>query len=129
MPDTAPILLPALGESVTEGIVARWAKQVGDPVLEGETVVEVTTDKVDIEVPSPITGILSEISAQEGKAVPVGGRLGLVDAGAPSKATPKPRAASPPSPPLPFRPSRPHRRRPPQRWPQRPRRPIPRWPP
>ncbi|MGD0833684.1 MAG: multifunctional oxoglutarate decarboxylase/oxoglutarate dehydrogenase thiamine pyrophosphate-binding subunit/dihydrolipoyllysine-residue succinyltransferase subunit [Candidatus Dormibacteria bacterium] len=93
MPDTAPILLPALGESVTEGIVARWAKQVGDPVLEGETVVEVTTDKVDIEVPSPITGVLSEISAQEGNAVPVGGRLGLVEAGAPSRAAAKPRAA------------------------------------
>jgi 2-oxoglutarate dehydrogenase E1 component len=79
---------------VTEGIVARWAKQVGDPVVEGETVVEVTTDKVDIEVPSPISGVLSEISAQEGNAVPVGGKLGLVEAGAPgTTVAPKPRAA------------------------------------
>jgi 2-oxoglutarate decarboxylase len=70
--------MPAMGESVTEGVVAHWVKGVGDPVTEGETVVEVTTDKVDIEVPSPVTGILSEIAAEEGATVPVGGVLARI---------------------------------------------------
>src|ERR1700694_4663138 len=52
-PDTVAVTLPSMGESVAEGIVARWVKAVGDPVKEGETVVEVTTDKVDVEVPAP----------------------------------------------------------------------------
>jgi 2-oxoglutarate dehydrogenase E1 component len=70
-----------MGESVTEGTVVNWVKQAGDPVREGETVVEVTTDKVDIEVPSPVSGTLAEITAAEGDTVPVGATLGLIAPG------------------------------------------------
>jgi 2-oxoglutarate dehydrogenase E1 component len=92
-----------MGESVTEGTVVHWVKQPGDPVSEGETLVEVTTDKVDIEVPAPASGTLAEITAAEGDTVPVGGTLGLIAAG-PATATDGSRAdgmstAEPPSPP------------------------------
>ncbi|MGC8461574.1 MAG: multifunctional oxoglutarate decarboxylase/oxoglutarate dehydrogenase thiamine pyrophosphate-binding subunit/dihydrolipoyllysine-residue succinyltransferase subunit [Candidatus Dormibacteria bacterium] len=80
--ESVAIVLPAMGESVTEGTVARWLKAVGDPVTEGETVVEVTTDKVDVEVPAPANGTLAAIAADEGVTVPVGGTLGAVAAGA-----------------------------------------------
>lgn len=79
--ESVAIVLPAMGESVTEGTVARWLKAVGDPVTEGETVVEVTTDKVDVEVPAPADGTLAAIAADEGVTVPVGGMLGAVAAG------------------------------------------------
>ena len=59
-----------MGESVSEGIVSRWLKAVGDSVEEGEPVVEVTTDKVDVEVPAPATGQLTEIVAAEGRLSP-----------------------------------------------------------
>jgi len=58
-----------MGESVTEGTISRWLKAVGDPVTEGESLVEVTTDKVDVEVPSPAAGTLESITAQEGDTV------------------------------------------------------------
>ena len=85
MPETVRLTLPAMGESVTEGTVVNWLKHAGDPVSEGETLVEVTTDKVDIEVPAPVSGILVEVTAAEGDSVPVGGTLGLI---APGPATP-----------------------------------------
>jgi 2-oxoglutarate dehydrogenase E1 component len=72
-----------MGESVTEGTVVNWLKHAGDPVSEGETLVEVTTDKVDIEVPAPASGILVEVTAVEGDSVPVGGTLGLIAPGPP----------------------------------------------
>jgi len=56
------VLLPALGESVTEGTVTRWLKQVGDTVAVDEPLVEVSTDKVDTEIPSPFAGVLEQIS-------------------------------------------------------------------
>jgi pyruvate/2-oxoglutarate dehydrogenase complex dihydrolipoamide acyltransferase (E2) component len=64
-----------MGESVAEGTISRWLKAVGDSVTEGETLVEVTTDKVDVEVPSPTTGTLESIVAQEGDTVTVGATL------------------------------------------------------
>ena len=68
-----------MGESVSEGIVSRWLKAVGDSVDEGEPVVEVTTDKVDVEVPAPATGRLTEIVAAEGETqVAVGAVLGRI---------------------------------------------------
>jgi 2-oxoglutarate dehydrogenase E1 component len=70
-----------MGESVTEGTVVNWVKKAGDPVTEGETLVEVTTDKVDVEVPSPVSGTLAEITAPEGETVLVGGTLGLITPG------------------------------------------------
>ena len=72
------VTLPALGESVTEGTVTRWLKQVGDEVAVDEALLEVSTDKVDTEIPSPVAGTLLEISAAEDETVDVGGRLAVI---------------------------------------------------
>ena len=70
--------LPALGESVTEGTVTRWLKQVGDDVAVDEPLLEVSTDKVDTEIPSPVAGTLLEIKANEDDTVEVGAVLGVI---------------------------------------------------
>ncbi|GAB7007750.1 hypothetical protein JCM18899A_52250 [Nocardioides sp. AN3] len=74
------VTLPALGESVTEGTVTRWLKNVGDPIAVDEPLLEVSTDKVDTEIPSPIAGTLIEIRANEDDTVEVGAVLALVGA-------------------------------------------------
>ena len=71
-----------MGESVTEGTVAKWLKQPGDPVREGEALVEVTTDKVDAEVPAPATGKLVKILADAGQTISVGAPLAEIEVGA-----------------------------------------------
>ena len=76
------VTLPEMGESVTEGTVAKWLKQPGDPVREGEALVEVTTDKVDAEVPAPATGTLTKILAEAGKTIAVGAALAEITVGA-----------------------------------------------
>src|SRR4051812_9683628 len=70
--------LPALGESVTEGTVTRWLKQVGDEVAVDEPLLEVSTDKVDTEIPSPVAGTLLEIKANEDDTVEVGAVLAVI---------------------------------------------------
>jgi len=75
------VLLPSLGESVTEGIVIRWMKQVGDRVERDEPICEISTDKVDSEMPSPSAGVLLQIVAQEGDTVEVGARLAVIGDG------------------------------------------------
>ncbi len=75
-----PVLLPALGESVTEGTVTRWLKAIGDSVAADEALLEVSTDKVDTEIPSPVSGILLEITVGEDGVAPVGGQLGTIGA-------------------------------------------------
>ena len=75
------LVVPTLGESVTEATVSKWLKQVGDPVKADEPVVELETDKVSVAVPSPETGVLSEIKIQTGSTVNVGAVLGSVEAG------------------------------------------------
>ena len=72
------ILVPALGESITEATVAKWLKNAGDPVEADEPVVELETDKVNLEVPSPIAGVLSEINEKDGSVVAVGALLGSI---------------------------------------------------
>src|ERR1044072_2924808 len=72
--------LPALGESVTEGTVTRWLKEVGDTVAVDEPLLEVSTDKVDTEIPSPVAGTLLEIRAAEDETVEVGAVLAIVGA-------------------------------------------------
>src|SRR5215207_7084050 len=72
------VTLPALGESVTEGTVTRWLKQVGDTVAVDEPLLEVSTDKVDTEIPSPVAGTLLEITAQEDETVEVGAQLCVI---------------------------------------------------
>ena len=75
------ILVPALGESITEATVSKWLKKVGDPVEADEAIVELETDKVNLEVPSPLSGILSEIKSKDGDTVEVGAVLGSVSEG------------------------------------------------
>src|SRR5699024_9869560 len=74
-PMSTPVELPALGESVTEGTITRWLKQVGDTVEVDEPLLEVSTDKVDTEIPSPVAGTLLEIKAEEDETVEVGAVL------------------------------------------------------
>ena len=81
-----------MGESVSEGIVSRWLKAVGDSVDEGEPLVEVTTDKVDVEVPAPTSGQLTEIVAAEGETVAVGATLAVIAPGPPAAAVSAPAA-------------------------------------
>lgn len=105
------VTMPELGESVTEGTVTRWLKKVGDEVGVDEPLVEVSTDKVDTEIPSPVAGVLLSISANEDDTVAVGGELGVIGAaGAAPAAAPAPApapepAAAPPAPPAPAAPT------------------------
>src|SRR5665648_519417 len=104
------VQMPALGESVTEGTVTRWLKQVGDPVAVDEPLLEVSTDKVDTEIPSPVAGTLLEILVAEDETVAVGvplARIGSADEigagdggedGAQAEAQPEPEAAAEPEP-------------------------------
>ena len=73
------IVVPALGESITEATVSRWLKNIGDQIETDEALVELETDKVNVEVPSPVTGILSEIKIKKGKTVKIGSELGVVE--------------------------------------------------
>ena len=75
---STPVNLPALGESVTEGTITRWLKQVGDTVEVDEPLLEVSTDKVDTEIPSPVAGTLLEIKAEEDETVEVGAELAVI---------------------------------------------------
>ncbi|HEY7225899.1 MAG TPA: 2-oxoglutarate dehydrogenase, E2 component, dihydrolipoamide succinyltransferase [Micromonosporaceae bacterium] len=118
-PATA-VKMPALGESVTEGTVTRWLKKVGDSVAADEPLLEVSTDKVDTEIPSPVSGVVLEIKAAQDATVPVGAELAII--GTPGAAAPAPPAppapataaapaaapAPPPPAPAPAPTSRPH---------------------
>jgi pyruvate dehydrogenase E2 component (dihydrolipoamide acetyltransferase) len=109
----ADVTLPSLGESVTEGIITQWFKKVGDVVARDEPLFEVSTDKVDSEMPSPAAGVLIQILAQEGDTVETGSRVAVIDESADASATPSPATAEPPSapttsasaPPTPARPA------------------------
>src|SRR5277367_3613192 len=79
--------MPQLGETVTEGTITRWMKAVGDAVERDEPLFEVSTDKVDSEVPSPAAGVLSEILVPEGETVEVGVKLAVIGDGAAPAAT------------------------------------------
>ncbi len=75
------ILVPVLGESISEATVAKWLKRKGESIEADEPIVELETDKVNLEVPSPISGVLSEINAKDGQVVEVGAILGLIAEG------------------------------------------------
>lgn len=101
------IVIPQMGESVAEGTIGTWLKKVGDPVAADEPIVEVETDKVAMEVPSPVAGVLVEIVAEEGQDVEIGALIAKVDtegkaasapAAAPAAAPAKAEAASAPAP-------------------------------
>ena len=92
----ADITLPQLGETVTEGTITRWFKKVGDAVAADEPLFEVSTDKVDTEVPSPVAGTLTEIRVKEGDTVPVGTVIAVVGAASGASVQPAPAAAPAP---------------------------------
>ncbi|MGY1724691.1 2-oxoglutarate dehydrogenase, E2 component, dihydrolipoamide succinyltransferase [Blastococcus sp. SYSU DS0533] len=104
-----PVTMPALGESVTEGTVTRWLKAVGDEVTADEPLLEVSTDKVDTEIPAPVSGTLLEITVAEDETVDVGAQLAVIGTGAagggaapqqeaPKQETPKQEAPAQPEP-------------------------------
>src|SRR3954451_10143344 len=101
----ADIEMPQLGETVTEGTITKWFKNVGDPIAEDEVLFEVSTDKVDSEVPSPVSGFVAEIRVPEGDTVDVGTVLAVVadapPAGGDASAAPAPPAAAESAPPPP----------------------------
>ena len=75
------VVMPQMGVSVSEGTITRWMKQVGEHIEADETIVEISTDKVDTEVPSPASGIVREILANDGDTVPVNTRIAVIAVG------------------------------------------------
>jgi pyruvate dehydrogenase E2 component (dihydrolipoamide acetyltransferase) len=96
--ETHDVTLPALGESVTEGTVTRWLKAVGDTVAVDEPLLEVSTDKVDTEIPSPVAGTLQEIRVNEDETAEVGAVLAVIGSGAAAPAASAPAPAATPAP-------------------------------
>lgn len=96
------VIMPQMGESIAEGTVSRWLKKVGDPVKRDEPILEISTDKVDAEIPAPASGVLAEIKVEEGKTVPVQTVIAVIETdGAqvspPPAAEPKTAAAGSPT--------------------------------
>ncbi len=121
---TIDVVTPAAGESVSEGTILEWRVKVGDPIKRDDTIVDISTDKVDVELPSPATGTVSEILVAEGDTVTVGqviARIALGDgaaAPAPQSAEGPGESAAPPTRPQPAPTAPPPRRRLPRRpWP------------
>ncbi len=92
---STPVTLPALGESVSEGTISRWLKQVGDTVEADEPLLEVSTDKVDTEIPSPVAGVLLEIKVAEDETAPVGAVLAVIGDPAEAGGSAAPAATAP----------------------------------
>src|SRR6202165_6250397 len=97
---TTSVKMPQLGESITEGTISKWLKKPGDQVKKYEALVEIITDKVNAEVPAPLTGVLKEIKVQEGATVTVGTEIAVIEesvtAGAAQRSAPvAPTAAAP----------------------------------
>src|ERR1700761_6108862 len=92
------VTMPRLGESVTEGTVTRWLKNEGDQVQADEPLLEVSTDKVDTEIPSPASGVLTSIKVREDETVEVGVELAVIgDGGAPAAQAPAAEAPAAPA--------------------------------
>ena len=97
------VSMPQLGETVTEGTVLRWMKQVGDPISEDEALVEISTDKVDTEVPSPVSGVVSDILVDEGQTIRVGTAMVVIvgdaeEVSQTAETSPEPEAVAAPPP-------------------------------
>jgi pyruvate dehydrogenase E2 component (dihydrolipoamide acetyltransferase) len=102
------VIMPQMGESIAEGTLARWMKKVGDPIKRDEPIFEISTDKVDAEIPAPTAGVLAEILVQEGETVAVQTVVARIETDA-SAAAEKPKAPAAPSPaaPAPQKPATP----------------------
>src|SRR5918997_5553305 len=108
------VIMPQMGESIAEGTLSRWIKKVGDAVQRDEPIFEISTDKVDAEIPAPNAGVLSEILVQEGETVSVQTVVARIETDASAAATNKPSkpegtrpAAPPPAAPVPQKPATP----------------------
>src|SRR3954468_12290013 len=99
-----PVVMPQMGESVAEGTIVRWLKKLGDTVVRDEPLFEISTDKVDAEIPAPAAGVLSEIKVKEGETVPVNSVVAVIGEG--TEARPAPAAAKTAAPP-PAKPAEP----------------------
>src|SRR2546427_12405399 len=99
------VLMPQMGESIAEGTLSKWLKKVGDAVKRDEPLFEISTDKVDAEIPAPVAGVLAEIKVQEGQTVPVQTLVAVLEtekgAAAPAPAKPEPPKAAAPAAPAP----------------------------
>src|SRR6202521_732874 len=100
------VIMPQMGESIAEGTLSRWIKKAGDKVQRDEPIFEISTDKVDAEIPSPVAGVLAEILVKEGETVAVQTVVARIETDAGAAATapapvPAPEAAAPKSPPPP----------------------------
>src|ERR1700722_10607174 len=90
------VIMPQMGESIFEGTITKWLKKPGDAIERDEPLFEISTDKVDAEIPSPAAGVLKEIRVQEGKTVPIQTVVAVIDGpGTQVAAAAKPAAASP----------------------------------
>src|SRR5919198_2106473 len=89
------VVMPQMGESIAEGTIVRWIKKVGDKVDRDEPLFEISTDKVDAEIPSPAAGVVAEIRAKEGETVPVNSVVAVIGAAGEAAASPTPPAAKP----------------------------------
>src|SRR5580704_285586 len=92
------IVMPQMGESIFEGTITKWLKKPGDKVERDEPLFEISTDKVDAEIPSPSAGVLKEIKVGEGKTVPIQTVVGVIDAAGSAAAVPAPDPAKAPEP-------------------------------
>src|SRR5512134_1763268 len=112
--------MPSLGFDMTEGLLARWLKNEGDPVVKGQAIAEIETEKATVEIEAAVSGILARIIVQAGETVPVGTLIGVIaEAGEevtvssapspapPSPAPPAPSSPAPPAPPAPSSPAPP----------------------
>src|SRR5215813_6802245 len=94
-----PVVMPQMGESIAEGTIVRWIKQVGDNVDRDEPLFEISTDKVDAEIPSPAAGVLTEIKVREGETVPVNSVVATIAQAGEAPSAPAPQRAASPAPP------------------------------
>ncbi|HEX2250777.1 MAG TPA: biotin/lipoyl-containing protein, partial [Gemmatimonadales bacterium] len=102
------VIMPQMGESIAEGTLSRWIKKVGEPVKRDEPIFEISTDKVDAEIPAPGAGVLAEILVQEGQTVAVQTVVARIETDAAAAAEkPKPAAAPSPGAPAPVQPATP----------------------
>src|SRR6187200_2602410 len=95
--ETIDVVMPQMGVSVSEGTITKWLKQEGEPIAADESLLEISTDKVDTEVPSPGSGVVQQILVQEGETVEVGTKLAVIapEGAAPAEVPPAPAAEAP----------------------------------
>src|SRR5678810_834393 len=97
-PMSTPVIMPQMGESIAEGTITKWLKKVGDAVKRDEPIFEISTDKVDAEIPSPVAGTLTEIKVNEGQTVAINTVVGVIgEAGEQAASAPAPAATAAPA--------------------------------